>query len=663
MPMRFSLLTTLLLCLLNLQAQVISESDILSRARKVGGRMQVVYRSPNRRMAVCQSAHRPGFALVNTTEQGPELLGYSLTGDFHKAMENPGFQQIIQALSINAGAPVSPSFVSSDYPAAVAPLLTDLWDQFAPYNLQTPLIGGEHCAVGCVALAMAQVMRYWGFYQPTGVDSYTYIDSLGCKQELTVRFPQQGYDFQHMVDSYLPDHDDQPQLDAMNRLLADCGIAVNMKYGVSSSGARSIRQPIALANFFGYDKGLQMYFRDFFPYSEWEQMLMEELSHGRPVLMSATSPSLSHAFCCDGYDEDRLFHLNLGMSGDADGYYYLPYLTPKQPKWYDVDSPEGGMNLLQSVTVGIQPPSLVETPHVQHPFFAFSGLSASVSKASRNECLSVVTQELSNTGWNMLDGRVALLLKRDQQVVSVLAEYPHPFLLEEVDDTVYTDTLSFVIPADVPVGTYRVVPAFAQRSDGVSSPAWTEARTSVGTPNYLLAHVGEQTVELLPDSQRTAHLSLVDYQFPDTVVQSTYPQFSFTLQNHQMEYCGRMYVLFEPVDKPGTYRRIQTEGLTLNADEVTRRYFHQTKVPIPLGDYYLRLCYDVNLFNDSLVWLSSEPLKVISVVSPTNAVSAPSAPPAEECYDLYGRSVPLPGKRGIYITRRQGAIRKTLKSK
>lgn len=623
---------------------------------------RVIYRSPNRRLAVCQSPGRAGFTLVNTSGQGPELLGYSLTGDFHKALENPGFQLIMDAYAL-ADKPKAPVLYDTrDYPEAVAPLLTDQWDQFYPYNLQTPLIEGEHCAVGCVALAMAQVMRYWGFYEPTGVDSYTYTDSLGCQQELTVHFPvNEGYDFPHMLDSYVPDSYNQTQLDAMNHLLADCGIAVNMKYGVGSSGARSIRQALALTSFFGYDKGLQMYFRDFFSYAEWEQMLKEELAHGRPVLMSATSPSLSHAFCCDGYDEQGLFHLNMGMAGDADGYYYLPYLTPKQPEWYDLDSPEGGMNLLQCITVGIQPPGKAEKPHSQRPFFAFAGIASDVPKAGRNNQLSVVTQELSNTGWNLLDGKVSLVMKRNEEVLCELATYPHPFLLEEVDDTVYTDTLSFTIPAEIPVGTYRIVPAYQQRTTDGSMPVWTEARTSIGTPNYLLARVEADEVTLLTDSQKTAHLSLLEYQFPDTIVQGTYPQFAFTLQNHQQEYCGRMFVLFEPVDKPDTYRMIQTEGLTLSADEQTHRFFHQTRVPVPTGDYNLRVCYDVNLFNDSLIWLSEEPLKVVSVVAKTNAIEAVSAAHDEVCYDLQGRPVSRPQKRGIYIRKQQGAIRKIRK--
>ena len=237
-----------------------------------------------------------------------------------------------------------------------------------------------------------------------------------------------------MLDVYEEGRYSSAELMAVASLLRDCGILVNMQYGVDASGAYSIRQPQALAGFFGYDKGMQMCYRDFYTYSEWELMLKRELAEGRPVLMSAQSPSLSHAFCCDGYDEQGLFHLNLGMSGEVDGYYYLPYLTPKQPEWYDENNPEGGMNLLQYMTIGIQPP--VSSPEMQteRHSFGFSHIEAVRSKGLLADTLSVITSYLANVGWNYHQGKVALLLKKNDKVVTSLAEYPHEFQFLDNDE-------------------------------------------------------------------------------------------------------------------------------------------------------------------------------------------------------------------------------------
>lgn len=56
----------------------------------------------------------------------------------------------------------------------VSPLLTTTWAQGSPYNTFCPLdtLGGD-TQVGCAAVALAQVMKYWN--HPTqGVGSYSY---------------------------------------------------------------------------------------------------------------------------------------------------------------------------------------------------------------------------------------------------------------------------------------------------------------------------------------------------------------------------------------------------------------------------------------------------------------------------------------------------------
>ena len=43
----------------------------------------------------------------------------------------------------------------------VGNFLETQWDQGAPYNSMTPEVGGKHCPTGCVATAMAQVLKYY----------------------------------------------------------------------------------------------------------------------------------------------------------------------------------------------------------------------------------------------------------------------------------------------------------------------------------------------------------------------------------------------------------------------------------------------------------------------------------------------------------------------
>lgn len=597
-----------------------------------------------------------GFEVVNTSARGPRLLARVPHGNMEKALQNPTFRWIMDCYGRAQGQPDRHLVLKSPTDAErVDPLLTDLWHQFAPYNSLTPLVDGQHCATGCVAHAMAQVIRYHRYARGQG--SFTYTDSLGCGQTLTAEFPAAGYDFEQMLDRYDDGRYTAAQLDALAALLRDCGILVQMKYGVESSGAYSVRQPIALAHFFGYDKGMQMVFRDFYTYSEWEQLLRRELSAGRPVLMSASSPSLSHAFCCDGYDQQGLFHLNLGMAGDADGYYYLPYLTPKQPEWYDEDNPEGGMNLLQYMTIGIRPPGPADEPSRASHSFGFSHIKALNAGGLRHDTLSVATYDLSNLGWNYHGGKVSLLLKQDGRKVAELAPYAHEFLLEEVDDTTYTDTLSFLLPRDIAQGVYRIVPAF-QEEDGT----WEEARTSVGTPNYLLLKAVGDSVHVCADAGNTASLTLENFSFPDTIFRNSNPPFSFTLRCSDAEYCGRFYVILSPQDNPDDFRLIQYQGLTLLDGQQTVRSFNRTKVGIAPGTYHLRLAHDRDLFTDSLVWFSQTPLQTVQVVEPETGITAVDGAGARErLFNAAGVPVPAGRKpRGLVIQQTAGGGRKTI---
>lgn len=618
MRLRYVLLLAVLLCVQRTFPQQWVVSDALRRAACCTPGNFRVYEGRGGR----------GFLITEAGGDEPVVLAYSEQGHLERALRNPNFQWLLSMLSA-PGVHRKPAWTyENDLPEYVEPLLTDTWHQYAPYNARTPVVDGQHCATGCVAQSMAQVIRFHRYAR--GGTSYTYTDSLGSGQTLTAAIPVDGYDFDQMLDEYEEGYYTARQLDALTRLLSDCGIAVNMKYGVQASSAQCVFQSQALVNLFGYDEGLQMYYRDFFTYREWVRMLKEELAQGRPVLMAARSPSLSHAFCCDGYDADGLFHLNLGEGGDADGYYYLPYLTPKQPEWYDEDSPEGGMNLLQSATVGIRPAG--GTPSAQSYAFGMAAIEPLSGQTDRRGELTLVTRDMGNVGWNVCPGPVELLLKKEDETVAVLAHYDHDFQLCEVTGACYTDTLTFVVPEEVGDGLYRVVAA-VQDDQG----RWNEVRTSVGTPNYLLLQVEQGMLSLFSDEAGIARLTLEHVEFPDTIVRGTNPEFAFTLRNGNTEYCGRFYVILEPQDG-GNDCLIQYQGLTMDREEQTRRSFHRTRVNIKAGTYHLRLSYDQNLFNDSLVWFSQEPLKTVQVVEKTDAVASPRISSAcDRWYDLQGR--------------------------
>ena len=419
---------------LNSVAQCLTDAKVESRVRAVvpvkkSAPLRKVYGPQNSKCAI-YDVDGGGFIIASTDERMPAVLGYSDKGCFARANANPAFRSMLKAFSESEPKQREPLMRRADFPAAVAPLIKDTWHQNEPYWQQTPVVDGKQCVTGCVAHAMAEVMFYHRHPQ-RGTGSHTYTDSAGCGQTLTANFAEHVYDWDNILNNYAEGEYTQTQADAVALLLSDCGISVNMRYTPTESGAHTVYQPIALTKYFGYDYGTQLYFRDFFTWQEWNDMLMAELAEGRPILIAAYSATLAHAFVCDGYDEQGYYHINLGLGGDADGFYNMQYLSPDQPQWYDKNNPERGMNLLQSVVIGVKPLADGAVPEPEVHSFGMSGISALDDAAERGGELSVVTCDLSNLGWNLHDDRVALALKGDEGVVAVLKDYAHEFLLEE----------------------------------------------------------------------------------------------------------------------------------------------------------------------------------------------------------------------------------------
>lgn len=547
-------------------------------------------------------------------------------------------------------------------PASVAshvdPLCSEQWDQYAPMNRFCPTIDADTCVTGCVANAMAELMYYYK-YPERGIGAVTYIDSLGCGDTLTAYFSESKYEWANMLDDYSKGYTEE-EADAAALLLKDCGYAVRMKYGVEASGAQVAWQPYALANYFGYDRGMQMVYRNFYSQTEWDSLMFTELDAGRPIVVGAWSRNLGHSFICDGYDERGYFHVHFGNpEGDADGWYYFTWLVPNQPLWHDTDNPETGFNLLQSILVGAEPARSDGT--TERHTFAFGGITPLTDSSG------LVVRNLANVGWNTHSGRVGLALKpaSASRVTStddtrLVYTYNRQFELEEFEDTTYTDTIllsQLAFTSDdleemenSSSGAWKVVPVFEDNG------TFEEARTQMGTPNYLLLSRENGTFQLSVPEQALAKLQLSEVVFPDTIYQITKPHFSFSVKNEGAEYSGRIYFALVNENTPLTDHIFLTHGLSIGEGETLHREFSRTFVSLDVGTYYLRVMADVDLFTDSLVVLYedfSHPIQILrnSDTSISNLQSDPaSRPHSTLTYDLSGRPLTSPqSPRGLFI--------------
>ena len=289
-----------------------------------------------------------GFVLVAADDCVRPVLAYSYSGRFdaqnmppHVAAWIDGYNREVASLVAAGIAPSAEvqalweNTLSRKSDVSVDPLLTTRWAQRPYYNLYCPYdsVDSAYSVTGCVATAMAQIMRYWQ-YPETGWNSHSYIHpNYGV---LSADFGSTHYRWNQMPDT-LNVLCDSLEIDAVATLMYQAGVSVNMSYSPRGSGAYSLSEgglgnpcaENAMKTYFRYNPMLYGLNKSFFSDAEWHSMLYDELDAARPVFYTgADFAAGGHAFVLDGYDTLGMFHVNWGWGGYYDGFYTIDSLSP-----------------------------------------------------------------------------------------------------------------------------------------------------------------------------------------------------------------------------------------------------------------------------------------------------------------------------------------------
>ena len=246
---------------------------------------------------------------------------------------------------------------SQNATAVVNTLISTSWDQYPWYNNRCPSDPslserGGHPTTGCVATAMAQIMRYWE-HPKIGIGYHSYKSEL--YGTLSANFANTTYEWNNMP-LKLSSSTSSVQNDAVATLMYQCGVAVDMNYNCDGRGSSAAyvvdygygraSAEKALATYFGYASTIAGKNSSSMTDNVWKNMLKSELDNKRPILYAGCSSERSgHAFICDGYDNNDKFHFNWGWGGTANGFFSLTALTPSNHN-YSID---------QQAVIGIKP--------------------------------------------------------------------------------------------------------------------------------------------------------------------------------------------------------------------------------------------------------------------------------------------------------------------
>jgi fibronectin type 3 domain-containing protein len=308
--------------------------------------LSLVYTGTSHRGETCFyvfNTGEQGFVIVSADDRFRPIVGYSDERPFETENMSPELafylDKIMEARSSDnvvlfddtaeewRSVMATGKLLSRNRGRGVDYLVSTIWNQDSPYNYYAPEASngpGGRCYAGCVATAMSQIMKYWD-YPEHGTGSHTY-NSGGWwgpyYPNLNANFGATYYDWDNMpirITSGSP----QEQIEAVATLMYHCGVSVNMGFAYDGSGANSEDVPGAIQQYFSYSSHADLKRRESYSLTNWQNMLKESFDIGWPVYYSGYSDEGGHAFVCDGYDDDDLFHYNWGWGGRNDGWFVI----------------------------------------------------------------------------------------------------------------------------------------------------------------------------------------------------------------------------------------------------------------------------------------------------------------------------------------------------
>lgn len=463
----------------------------------------------------------------------------------------------------------------------ISPLLTTRWNQDAPYNDLCPVDdSGKRSMTGCVATAMAQVMNYHKWPKTgTGSNSYDWYDG----NVLSCDFSQSTYDWDNMLDTYNESSPAEAKT-AVAKLMYDVGIAVNMNYSSSASGAFSTSVATAARDFFRYPKGTTFKIRTYYYKQEWEDMIYQELANNRPVYYSGSGTG-GHAFVCDGYSADGFFHFNWGWGGNADGYFRLTLLDPD---FNGIGSSSGGYSSGQTVVAGMDKKATEEVPEVymSKPF----SLSPTGEEMDKGASFTVTgTYDIYFIG---TETESLTLGVKAEPTDNGKVEHIKGFLSFKPDFGIQIPNVNYSINvADMEglaPGTYRITPAVYSEQSG----KWYDMKGRTRDEGYeWYATVGtDKKVKIIKGTSTIASLALEAFEITDErIIAGNNFTCKARVKSTGGEYAGSLTVgIFKDTEQTSFWEAYASAFCDISDEESINAALTVT-APDKAGTYYLYL--------------------------------------------------------------------------
>lgn len=457
-----------------------------------------------------------GFVVLANDDAIEAVVGVSNKPYTNDTNINPAFQWYLRAANaaiasrIASGHGYSGAIApSAPLPDHVAPLIKTKWHQEAPFNNDVQKdANGKPYLVGCVAITMSQIMRYYK-YPTKGKGSNSYSMN---GETLSADFSASPYQWDKMLPIYEKGKYTDEEAKAVSELMRQVGISVNMKYEPNFSSSYTSSAQNALIKYFGYNPNMNRYTRNYYSEQEWMDMVFNELSQNRPIYYSGNDRNREngHAFVIDGYDQDGKVHINWGWGGFEDGYFDIGILTPQG---------NGDYSYKQDMIIDIQPAQ--DGQWKSHLTLNYDN-ELTIEKFAKRS-ISVAEIQLWNVSSSTLNGIFQLVIEGNgiqRDLVSI----------DYTTKDSYWKSYSWQnlrLPTDLPDGDYQIYPRFKDDRDA----DWQIVRAEYGKKNSVIIHVANNTFTI--KDNRTNYDWVTAIETP-TVSDAEAPVSVYDLQGHKL---------------------------------------------------------------------------------------------------------------------------------
>lgn len=446
-----------------------------------------------------------GFVIISGDDRTTPVLGYSSSGQLNPQHLPEPLAKLLSAhteqLERLKGTTLTPG-IPTPHPhpnpkAVKGPLLRSHWNQNAPFNDQTPLIGTEHTVTGCVATAMAQLMYYYK-WPVRGTGTHSYWHNTG---KLSVNFAESVYDWENMLPEYIyadPSHTDpkqrRPQWNnvqatAVAKLMSDVGIAISTRYDLISvgSGSNVAEAATALSKHFGYHT--QTVYRDYTPNHKFLATIKQELDQARPILMVGSQETSGHAWVIDGYDENGYLHVNWGWGGLSNGYFALSFMSPDNAGIGGfVGNYSEGQVLLLAYPNKEGSKGFEVAPGDCAYLLPNAGLRYNSSQTNlSNRQIGIKMERLGKRKNPAFQAAVAIALRNHQGELLQLTEHTHSLIGKEHNGIYHDILMTLTLPQHLNEGAYSLHTLY--KAANKTDDPWKEAGNDI--PLYFLVQGGK----------------------------------------------------------------------------------------------------------------------------------------------------------------------------